>query len=51
MSLKGILDNLHKGETTITEYMQLIKMCNDELLLTNVAYDIDELILKIMWSL
>ncbi|RVW55344.1 Retrovirus-related Pol polyprotein from transposon RE1 [Vitis vinifera] len=25
MSLKGILDNLHKGETTITEYMQLIK--------------------------
>ena len=51
MSLKGILDNLNKGEKTITEYMQIIKTCNDELLLMNAAYDIDELTLKILRGL
>ena len=51
MSLKGILDNLHEGETTIMEYMQLIKTCNDELLLMNVAYDIDDLTLKVLRGL
>ena len=51
MSLKGILDNLNKCEKTITEYMQIIKTCNDELLIMNVAYDIDELTLKILCGL
>ena len=51
MSLKGIVNNLHKGETTITKYMQLIKMCNDELLLMNAACDIDKLTLKILRGL
>ena len=51
MSLKGILDNLHKGETTMMEYMQLIKTFNDDFFLMNVAYNIDELTLKILHGL
>ena len=43
MTLKGVLGTLSKCAKAIIEYMQQVKCCNDELLLMNIAYDVDEL--------
>lgn len=50
MSLKSALDTLNKGDKTMV-YMQMVKVCNDELFLMNAAYDDDELTLKIFIGL
>ncbi|RVX21595.1 hypothetical protein CK203_002200 [Vitis vinifera] len=39
-----------KSVKTITDYMQQAKCCNDELLM-KVAYDVNELMLKILHGL
>lgn len=48
MQLRSTLDQMTKGTHTVTEFMQSVKACSDELALLNASCDINELTFKIL---